>query len=263
MPSAFAEVSQVVTCCVVVTLTAHITNFIVHVWHSMFPFQNNDTSLTAEGYHNSNKAGVLLAKGWLLHLLLIKIQCFVTIYAFFKLKATEANRLVKCHNAACRRGNFFHLVCLGLRRMPNNAKTTWVCWSWKRKKSKTNNQPTTSLESSDQDYDSESIDDVIITKVTTSTVDKFGSPAKVNDEDYSIISYPKGWLSCHIIQAAHVRLQEANPLLEGLQRPTVGQVRNFDFVSSDFVQINHTGSDHWVCISPLGCMPGMVNVYDS
>ena len=34
-------------------------------------------------------------------------------------------------------------------------------------------------------------------------------------------------------------------------------------MSSDFVEILHTGSDHWVCISSLGCMPGMVNVYDS
>ena len=30
-----------------------------------------------------------------------------------------------------------------------------------------------------------------------------------------------------------------------------------------FFQILHTGSDDWVCISSLGCMPGMVNVYDS
>ena len=34
-------------------------------------------------------------------------------------------------------------------------------------------------------------------------------------------------------------------------------------MSSDFVKILRTGSDHWVCISSLGCMPGMVNVYDS
>jgi len=82
--------------------------------------------------------------------------------------------------------------------------------------SKTNKQPTTSkststsLESSDQDSDSESRDDVITTKVTTGTVDKFGSLAKLNDEDFTIIRDPTGWLTCDIIQAAHVLLQETN-----------------------------------------------------
>lgn len=139
--------------------------------------------------------------------------------------------------------------------------------SCKGKKSKTNKQPTTStstsLESSDQDSGSESIDDVIITKITTGTVDKFGSQAKLNDEDYTIIRNPTGWLTCDIIQAAHVLLQEANSLLEGLQRLTLGQARNYDVVSSDFVQILRTGSDHWVYISSLGCTSGMVNVHYS
>ena len=86
-------------------------------------------------------------------------------------KATTADRLVKCHNAACKNGNFFHWTCLGLKRMPNNAKTTWLCGSCKGKKSKITKQPTTcastSLESSELDSDSESIDDVTITKVTS------------------------------------------------------------------------------------------------
>ena len=87
--------------------------------------------------------------------------------------------------------------------------------------SKTNKQPTTSkstptsLESSDQESDSESIDDVIITKVTTGTVDKFGSLAKLNDEDFTIIRDPTGCLTCDIIQAAHVLLQETNSYLKG------------------------------------------------
>lgn len=125
-----------------------------------------------------------------------------------KLKATEADRFVKCHNAACKNGNFFDLVCLGLKRMPNNAKTTRLCRSCKGKTSKTSKQPTnftsTSLESTDQDSDSDSIDDVIITKATTGTVDKFGPLAKLNNEDYTIIRDPTGWLTCDIIQAAHV-----------------------------------------------------------
>ena len=52
-------------------------------------------------------------------------------------------------------------------------------------------------------------------------------------------------------------------MIEGLQRPNLGRVRNFDIVSGEFIQILHTGSDHWVCISSIGCIPGMVNLYDS
>lgn len=40
-------------------------------------------------------------------------------------------------------------------------------------------------------------------------------------------------------------------------------IRNFDIVTSEFVQILHTGHMHWVCISSIGCMPGEVNLYDS
>ena len=34
-------------------------------------------------------------------------------------------------------------------------------------------------------------------------------------------------------------------------------------VSSEFIQILHTGRDHWVCISTIGCSPGIVKLFDS
>ena len=34
-------------------------------------------------------------------------------------------------------------------------------------------------------------------------------------------------------------------------------------VSGESIQILHTGSDHWVCVSSIGCQPGFVNLYDS
>ena len=40
-------------------------------------------------------------------------------------------------------------------------------------------------------------------------------------------------------------------------------MRNFTIVSSEFVQILHTGRDHWVCISTIGCSPGIVKLFDS
>ena len=97
----------------------------------------------------------------------------------------------------------------------------------------------------------------------TGTVDKFSALATLDDSDYDTINDPSGWLTCDIVQAAQVLLQGVNPLLEGLQRPTLGRVRNFDVVSGEFLQILHSGSDHWVCVSSIGCLPGKVHLYDS
>ena len=40
-------------------------------------------------------------------------------------------------------------------------------------------------------------------------------------------------------------------------------MRNFSVVSGEFVQILHTGHDHWVCVSSVGCPPGTVKLFDS
>ena len=195
-------------------------------------------------------------------------------------KATSTDRLLECHGTACENGTFFHLSCLGLKRMPNNSKTTWQCQVCRTKakpnskfvklttstSSATHASPATPMAtdspvSSDSNSDSE--DEISITKETTGTVDKFGALATLDDSDYDIINDPSGWLTCDIVQAVQVLLQEVNPLLEGLQRPTLGCVRNFDAVSGEFLQILHTGSDHWVCVSSIGCLPGKVHLYDS
>ena len=195
-------------------------------------------------------------------------------------KATPTDRLLECHSAACRNGHFFHLSCLGLKRMPNNSKTTWQCEACRKKQkpdwksvklttstsSATCSSPVTSVATASRmlsDSSSDSEDEIYITKETTGTVNKFSALANLEDSDYNIIKDPSGWLTCDIVQAAQVLLQEVNPLLEGLQRPTLGRVRNFDVVSGEFLQILHTGSDHWVCISSIGCLPGKVHLYDS
>ena len=117
---------------------------------------------------------------------------------------------------------------------------------------------TDSCVSSDSSSDS---DDEI--KETTGTVDKYGPLAKLQDSDYDIVNDSSGWPNGDIVQAAQVLIQDINPLLEGLQCPTLGRVRNFDIVSGEFLQILHTGSNHWVCISNIGCLPGKVHLYDS
>ena len=87
--------------------------------------------------------------------------------------------------------------------------------------------------------------------------------ANLTSSDFDIINDPNGWLDCSIIQQAQVLLQQQNPLIDGLQRPTLGQVRNFDIASGEFIQILHTGTDHWLCSSSIGCSPGVVHLFDS
>ena len=47
-----------------------------------------------------------------------------------------------------------------------------------------------------------------------------------------------------------------------LWRETVTRVRQ-DAAGKDFVQVLHTGGDHWVTVSTIGCKPGEICLYDS
>ena len=55
-----------------------------------------------------------------------------------------------------------------------------------------------------------------------------------------------------------------NPVVEGLQRPTLGPVRNFNQVNGTFIQFLHTpGNAHWVCVGSVGCEDDTVNLHDN
>lgn len=188
-----------------------------------------------------------------------------------------------CQDEGCKHGKYFHLSCLGYKRMPNNGKTTWKCGECKKlaKIAPTHGKtaslsPTcTSLQSTVNsnasaastqdisDFSSDSDDDIEVIKVTSGQVNKQGELASLQDYHYRLIIDPTGWLDCDIIQRAHVLLHEVNPHIQGLQRPTLGPVKNFDVVTGEFIQILHTGKDHWVCISSIGCLGGLVHLYDS
>ena len=64
--------------------------------------------------------------------------------------------------------------------------------------------PTALTLASDSSSDSE--DEITITKETRGTVDKFSALATLDDSDYDIINDSSGWLTCDIVQAAHVDL---------------------------------------------------------
>lgn len=100
----------------------------------------------------------------------------------------------------------------------------------------------------DSDSEGESADDTELTMVTTCESERHRSLRNLDVQDYQLIMSPHGWLDGAIIHSAQVRLQKINPLIEGFQRPTLGPVRNFSVVSDEFVQLLHTGQDHWVCV---------------
>ena len=180
-----------------------------------------------------------------------------------KAKPSPTDKLVECHAENCKNGKYFHLKCLDLRRMPNNHKTTWKCSACKKiTPAQAATTPTTCsswLDSSSSEDES----DVLVTKVTQGETDKYSALANLTDYHFDLINSPIGWLDCDIIQQAHVLLQRENQVIAGFQRPTLGPVRNFDVVGGEFIQLLHTGNNHWVCTSSIGCVPGYVNVFDS
>ena len=126
--------------------------------------------------------------------------------------------------------------------MPNNCKTTWQCSACKKAKQQTKA-------------------DVSITQVTVGVVAKQSALTELDESDYQTILSPTGWLTGDIIQQAQVLLQKENSSIEGFQGPTLGPARNFNVVSGEFVQILHTGSNHWDSVSSIGCLLGHVNLF--
>ena len=52
--------------------------------------------------------------------------------------------------------------------------------------------------------------------------------------------------------------------MSGLQPPTLQYTQMFDVHhSSEFVQCLNLANNHWITVSTVGCVPGVVNVYDS
>lgn len=170
--------------------------------------------------------------------------------------------------------------------MPNNSKSTWICRSCKGKSRKTNVQvpvvpilpkppsetspPSTSLTPQDLtciDVDDYCVNDLSDTVNHNDLSDDQSYSRNINmsaflenltQAEFDVIESPTGWLDCTIIQQAQIILKQVNPTIEGFQRTTLGPVRNFDVVTSEFVQILHTGLNHWVCTSIVGCLPGIL-----
>lgn len=170
-----------------------------------------------------------------------------------KQKPNLTDRLLECHNSSCQNGNFFHLPCINLKRMPNNSNTTWLCPACKGSNMKQGKSSSTS-----------SADVTFVKTVKHATShNKHKSLGSLGQAEFDLIASPTGWLDCSIVHEAQLLLQKINPNIEGFQRPTLGPVRQFDTMTSEFIQLLHVGNNHWVCLTSIGCPPGEVQLLDS
>ena len=157
-----------------------------------------------------------------------------------KTKAESNTKLLECHNSNCSNGKFFLRGRLSYKRFPNNSKSTWQCSTCRGLLPKACHHTCLSF-----------CPDPGTSWCTT--------PTPYPGTGWCTTPYPgTGWCT-----TPYPGTSSCNPLMEGFQIPTLGPVRNFTRMIGEFIPILHTGSQHWVCVSSLGCLPGMVNLYDS
>ena len=172
----------------------------------------------------------------------------------FGQKANASDKLIECHNATCKSSKIFHLECLGYKKRRNNRRSTWKCNFCRIEKygeelSRDFGDMIDIDELDENIIDQEMFkdDEVEVTKTTVGQAKRYEAFGSLTDYQFQLISSPSGWLDCDIIQEAQVLLQKVNPGISGFQRPKLGPVRNFEIVTSEFIQILHVGNSHCVC----------------
>ena len=73
------------------------------------------------------------------------------------------------------------------------------------------------------------------------------------------------WLTDTLIHAAQLLMKNDTDLLSvgGFQNPLFASTPRFMQMDGEFVQILHSGSNHWITISTVGCASSRVRIYDS
>ncbi|CAH3145834.1 unnamed protein product, partial [Porites lobata] len=162
-----------------------------------------------------------------------------------KTVANKNDKLVKCTKVDCPNGTFFHLPCLGRKRMPNNSKV-WFCPACMMSNAQ---KPT------EESSGSEEVTFVKTVLKKRPPRDKYGPEGKLGKYEYDLISSPNGWLDCVIIHEAHILLKKISTSIQGFQRPTLGPVHQFDIMTRPFIQIVNINNNHWVCFSSINSPP--------
>ena len=71
------------------------------------------------------------------------------------------------------------------------------------------------------------------------------------------------WLTDSIINATQNLLKKKYATISGLQNTLLGQTLGFKIMKEEFVQVLHTGGNHWITVATIGCPPSSIRVYDS
>lgn len=72
------------------------------------------------------------------------------------------------------------------------------------------------------------------------------------------------WLNDNHISAAQYLLKKQHPDMSGLQPPILQCTQTFEVHHNrEFIQCLNLANNHWIMVSTVGCVPGVVNVYDS
>ena len=78
-----------------------------------------------------------------------------------------------------------------------------------------------------------------------------------------ILESKHDWLDDSLIRAAQCLLQEQYPYIGGFQNPVLAEKLAMEPQAGEFVQIVNVQSNHWICLSTIGCKPSTINIYDS
>ena len=81
--------------------------------------------------------------------------------------------------------------------------------------------------------------------------------------DRAILLNSNSWLNDNLINAGQELLSSQFPHIAGFQSVTLGHTLAFEIQKGEFIQVIHSGGNHWVTISTVGCNVGEINVYDS
>ena len=79
------------------------------------------------------------------------------------------------------------------------------------------------------------------------------------DQEDRIALIRNKWLSDKHIYAAQILLKKQFAHIGGLQPPTLSLTGQWQVMSSEGIQISHTGN-HWLCVSTIGC-PGTPSIF--
>ena len=71
------------------------------------------------------------------------------------------------------------------------------------------------------------------------------------------------WLTDAIIIAGQNLIKERYSHIRGFQSQILGFTLSYEVMKSEFVQVVHNGTIHWVTLSTIGCAEGFIDIHYS